>query len=55
VRVVPSRNTPIKVHPSVILQPKKETLVESLGNYIFKCINKTKLKFVTNFFGSKNL
>jgi hypothetical protein len=27
VRVVPSQNTPIRVHPSIILQPKKETLL----------------------------
>jgi hypothetical protein len=25
--VVPSRNTPIRVHPSIILQPNKETLI----------------------------
>jgi hypothetical protein len=28
VRVVPSRNSPIRVHPSIILQPKKEILLK---------------------------
>jgi hypothetical protein len=30
-RVVLSRNTPIRVHPSIILQPKKETLIHIFG------------------------
>jgi hypothetical protein len=30
VRMVPSQNRPIRVHPSIILQPKKEALVCSL-------------------------